>query len=153
MHCFKCCPAENFGTCRFPNRIWRKSFFTTTWKETQKMTLTRHELRQSKNSLMIWTVSIGCLMAVCIFLFPEIKSEMSAISAMFASMEAFLQRLAWIKSALVHFLDFMRSNAAIFSAWAVPFRFPVWNLYPCQRRKRAYRRISPHASCQPRAVS
>ena len=53
------------------------------------MTLTRHELRQSKNSLMIWTVSIGCLMAVCIFLFPEIKSEMSAISAMFASMGSF----------------------------------------------------------------
>lgn len=53
------------------------------------MTLTWHELRQSKNSLMIWTVSIGCLMAVCIFLFPEIKSEMSAISAMFASMGSF----------------------------------------------------------------
>ncbi|MDY3917963.1 MAG: ABC transporter permease subunit [Candidatus Limivivens sp.] len=55
------------------------------------MTLIRHELRQSRISLAVWTVSIGFLIAVCIFLFPEMKGEMDGISSMFASMGSFTQ--------------------------------------------------------------
>lgn len=53
------------------------------------MTLTKHELRQSKWSLVIWTASIAFLMLVCIFLFPEMKGEMDGVSEMFASMGSF----------------------------------------------------------------
>ena len=53
------------------------------------MILTKHELRQGKLSLLIWTLSIGFLMAVCIFLFPEMKSQMEDVNKIFASMGSF----------------------------------------------------------------
>lgn len=53
------------------------------------MILTKHELRQGKLSLIIWTLSIGFLMAVCIFLFPEMKSQMKDVNKIFASMGSF----------------------------------------------------------------
>lgn len=53
------------------------------------MTIIRHELRQGRISLLIWTASIGFLMAVCIFLFPEMKGEMNDVSEMFGSMGSF----------------------------------------------------------------
>lgn len=55
------------------------------------MTLIKHELRQSRNSLIIWTAAIGFLIAVCIFMFPEMKGEMASVSNMFASMGGFSQ--------------------------------------------------------------
>ena len=39
--------------------------------------------------LAVWTVSIGFLMVICIFLFPEMKGEMAGISKLFASMGSF----------------------------------------------------------------
>ena len=53
------------------------------------MTLVRHELKQGKASFLIWTISIGFLLAVCVFLFPEMKGEMDGISETFASMGSF----------------------------------------------------------------
>ncbi len=53
------------------------------------MTLFRHELRQGRNGLLIWTAAIGFLLIVCIFLFPEMKGEMDGLSDMFASMGSF----------------------------------------------------------------
>ncbi len=53
------------------------------------MTLTCHELKQGRLSLLIWTASIGFLLAVCIFLYPEMKEDMDSISDMFASMGSF----------------------------------------------------------------
>lgn len=53
------------------------------------MTLFKHEMRQGKVSLIIWTLAIGLLMVVCIFLFPEMKGEMEGVSKIFASMGAF----------------------------------------------------------------
>lgn len=53
------------------------------------MTLFKHEMRQSRFSLIIWTASIGFLMAICILLFPEMKGEMDSVSDMFASMGSF----------------------------------------------------------------
>lgn len=53
------------------------------------MTLTKHELKQGWKSLAIWTISIGFLIAVCVFLFPEMKGEMSSVTDMFSSMGAF----------------------------------------------------------------
>ena len=53
------------------------------------MTLVKHELRQGKLSLLIWTGAIGFLLAVCVFLCPEIKGQMGDVSDVFASMGSF----------------------------------------------------------------
>ena len=53
------------------------------------MTIFHHELRQGRLSFCIWTASIAFLMAVFIFLFPEMKGEMSAMGNLFASMGSF----------------------------------------------------------------
>ena len=53
------------------------------------MTLIRHELKQSRISLIVWTLSIASLLAVCVFLYPSMKSEMDAVSEMLASMGSF----------------------------------------------------------------
>ena len=53
------------------------------------MTVVRHELRRGRTALAIWTLSIGGLLAVCVFLFPEIRGEMDAVGNVFASMGSF----------------------------------------------------------------
>ena len=53
------------------------------------MTIVRHELRQGKAAFLIWTASIGFLLAVCVVLFPEIKGEMEGFSKIFASLGPF----------------------------------------------------------------
>lgn len=53
------------------------------------MTVFRHELRQNRNVFAIWTASIAFLLAICIFLFPEMKDEMENAGDMFASMGSF----------------------------------------------------------------
>ena len=53
------------------------------------MTLVKHELRQDKNSFLIWTASIGFLLAICVFLFPEMKGQMDGVNDIFASMGSF----------------------------------------------------------------
>ena len=40
---------------------------------------------------MIWTVAIGFLLAICIFLFPEMKGQMDSVNDMFASMGSFTE--------------------------------------------------------------
>lgn len=53
------------------------------------MTLVKHELRQGRISFIIWTLSIGFLLAICVFLFPEMKGQMDGINDVFASMGSF----------------------------------------------------------------
>lgn len=53
------------------------------------MTIVKHELKQGKTSFLIWTVAIGFLLMVCVFLFPEMKGQMESISDTFASMGSF----------------------------------------------------------------
>lgn len=55
------------------------------------MTLIKHELRQGKSAFIIWTASVGFLLATCIFLFPEMKGQMDGVSDMFASMGSFTE--------------------------------------------------------------
>ena len=55
------------------------------------MMVIRHELKQSRISLIIWSVAIGFLLAVCIFMFPEMKGEMNEVSEVFSSMGSFTQ--------------------------------------------------------------
>ena len=53
------------------------------------MTIAKHELKQSLKSLAVWTVSIGFFIVICIFMFPQMKSETDKMSEMFASMGSF----------------------------------------------------------------
>lgn len=53
------------------------------------MTIVRHEIKQGKLLLAVWTGSIAFLMMVCVFLFPEMKDQMGAVGELFASMGSF----------------------------------------------------------------
>lgn len=53
------------------------------------MTFIRHELRQGRLAFWIWTSVIAFMMAVCIFLFPEMKGQMDGFDEVFSSMGAF----------------------------------------------------------------
>ena len=53
------------------------------------MTIVKHELRQGRTAFLLWTGSIGFLLAVCIFLFPEMKGQMDSVSSLFSSMGSF----------------------------------------------------------------
>ena len=53
------------------------------------MTIIKHELRRGKTSFFIWTGILSFMLAVCVFLYPEMKSQMSEINDMFSSMGSF----------------------------------------------------------------
>lgn len=53
------------------------------------MTLIKHELRQGWKSLIIWTASIGFFIAICVWMYPEMESEMGNVNDMFSSMGSF----------------------------------------------------------------
>lgn len=55
------------------------------------MTLIKHELRMGRISFIIWTASIGALLAICIFLFPEMKGQMEGVGNLFSSMGSFTE--------------------------------------------------------------
>ena len=53
------------------------------------MTLFRHELRQGRAALALWTASAGALLAACVWLYPEMKGQMDALGQLFASLGGF----------------------------------------------------------------
>ncbi len=55
------------------------------------MILVRHELRQGRGALGIWTAAVGLLLAVCIFIFPEMENEMGGMGDLFGSMGSFTE--------------------------------------------------------------
>ncbi len=55
------------------------------------MTILKHELRRGRLSFLIWTGAVSALLAICVFLYPEMKGEMEEMNEMFASMGSFTQ--------------------------------------------------------------
>lgn len=53
------------------------------------MTLLKHELKQGRNMLIIWTAVIAFMLGICVLIYPEMKSQMGEISEMFADMGSF----------------------------------------------------------------
>lgn len=53
------------------------------------MAVWKHELRQGRNALVIWTGIIAFMLGVCVLIYPEMKKQMSEISGMFADMGSF----------------------------------------------------------------
>lgn len=53
------------------------------------MTIYKHEMRQGRKILAIWTSVIGFFMLICVFLYPQMKSEMDVVGEMFSDMGGF----------------------------------------------------------------
>ena len=53
------------------------------------MTLFKHELRQNRIALAIWTAAISFMLGICVLIYPEMSSQMGDISKMFADMGSF----------------------------------------------------------------
>lgn len=53
------------------------------------MTLLKHELRQGRITLLIWTGVISFMLGLCVLIYPEMKSQMGEISDVFADMGSF----------------------------------------------------------------
>ncbi|MCR5617925.1 MAG: ABC transporter permease [Clostridiales bacterium] len=55
------------------------------------MTIYKQELRSQKIPIIVWSLSIGLLIAVCMLMYPEMKSQMEDVNEMFSSMGNFTQ--------------------------------------------------------------
>ena len=53
------------------------------------MNVYKRELKSGMKSFLIWTISVSAFIAVCVFMFPEMKGKMDSVSDIFASMGAF----------------------------------------------------------------
>lgn len=53
------------------------------------MTLIKHELKQGRGALFIWTSVIAFMLAICILIYPEMETQMGDVSSMFAEMGSF----------------------------------------------------------------
>ena len=53
------------------------------------MNIYMRELKSGIKSFLIWTISIGALVAICIFMYPEMEGMMGDVNDIFSSMGAF----------------------------------------------------------------
>lgn len=70
------------------------------------MTVFLHELRMGRRTFIIWTLAIGLFMAMCIFLFPQMKDQMESVGETFASMGAFTAAFGMDKISMGTFIGF-----------------------------------------------
>lgn len=68
------------------------------------MVLLKHELKQGRITLIIWTTVIAFMLAVCILIYPEMGSQMGEISDMFSDMGSFSAAFGMDK---INFGEFM----------------------------------------------
>lgn len=50
------------------------------------MVLIRHELRQGRTVLIVWSAAIAALLAVCILIYPEMAEEMKKVGTVFGNL-------------------------------------------------------------------
>lgn len=53
------------------------------------MTIFKKELRANRTGLLIWSLGVGGLMAVCVWMYPSFSDSMNDVSALFAGMGQF----------------------------------------------------------------
>ena len=70
------------------------------------MTIWKHEMRQGRGAMFVWTAVIAFLVAVCVFLFPEMEGEMGEVGDMFSSMGSFTQAFGMDRLNFGEFLGF-----------------------------------------------
>ena len=55
------------------------------------MVLIKHEIKQARKALIIWTIAISFLLVICILIFPEMGGELTGMEDLFSSMGAFTE--------------------------------------------------------------
>lgn len=70
------------------------------------MTLIKHELKQGRLTLLIWTAVIAFMLAVCILIYPEMETQMGDVSSMFAEMGGFSAAFGMDKLNFGEFMGF-----------------------------------------------
>lgn len=70
------------------------------------MTIFKHELKQGRIALIIWTAAIAFMMAVCILIYPQMGAQMDEISKTFADMGGFSQAFGLDKLNFGEFIGF-----------------------------------------------
>lgn len=70
------------------------------------MTLYLHELKRSRLSVIIWSASISFMLAICVFIFPEMKTQMEEMNEMLANMGAFSDAFGMNTMDMSDFLGF-----------------------------------------------
>ena len=70
------------------------------------MTIFKHEIRQGRNSLIIWTSVIAFMLGVCILIYPEMSKQMDGISEAFANMGGFSAAFGMDKINFGEFIGF-----------------------------------------------
>jgi len=68
------------------------------------MTVFLHELKRNKLSLILWSAAISFMLGVCVLIYPEMSSQMTEISDMFADMGSFSAAFGMDK---INFGEFM----------------------------------------------
>ena len=53
------------------------------------MTIVKQEWRSQKIPLLIWSLSIGLLIAACVLMYPDMQSQMTDVNDIFSSMGNF----------------------------------------------------------------
>ncbi len=53
------------------------------------MTIFKQEIKSEKIAIIIWSLSIGLLVAACVLMYPDMESQMSGVNEMFSSMGNF----------------------------------------------------------------
>ncbi len=53
------------------------------------MTILKHELRQGRTALLIWTAAVSFMLGVCVLIYPEMSAQMGDVGGMFADMGSF----------------------------------------------------------------
>lgn len=70
------------------------------------MTVFKNELNRGKNSLAIWTLSIGFMMAICVLIYPQMGTDMDNLGQLFAQMGGFTQAFGLDKLNFGQFMGF-----------------------------------------------
>lgn len=70
------------------------------------MTIFKHEIRQGRNPLIIWTAVIAFMLGVCIIIYPEMSKQMDGISEAFANMGGFSSAFGMDKINFGEFIGF-----------------------------------------------
>ena len=53
------------------------------------MTIFKQEIKSQRLSIIIWSLSIGLLVAICVLMYPDMESQMNDVNDMFSSMGNF----------------------------------------------------------------
>lgn len=70
------------------------------------MTILKHEIRQGRNPLIIWTAVIAFMLGICILIYPEMSKQMDGIGDVFANMGGFSAAFGMDKINFGEFIGF-----------------------------------------------